>query len=90
MALNHRYAPDRGQVEAEAFLHELLDPTLELDEGDTWELLDAGDGAPPSLGHPLLKSLVDKSGGRAQGQGGVDRRGVVLGARGAGGQLRPR
>jgi succinyl-diaminopimelate desuccinylase len=60
--LNHRYAPDRGQVEAEAFLHGLLDPTLEPEEGDTWELLDAGDGAPPSLDHPLLKTLVERSG----------------------------
>jgi succinyl-diaminopimelate desuccinylase len=62
LVLNHRYAPDRGAAEAEAFLHELLDPLLELDEGDSWELLDAGDGAPPSLGHPLLKTLVEKSG----------------------------
>ena len=30
--------------------------------GDAWELLDAGDGAPPSLEHPLLKALVDQSG----------------------------
>jgi succinyl-diaminopimelate desuccinylase len=60
--LNHRYAPDRGHVEAEAFLHGLLDATLQPEEGDTWELLDAGDGAPPSLEHPLLKTLVDKSG----------------------------
>jgi succinyl-diaminopimelate desuccinylase len=62
LTLNHRYAPDRGQVEAESSLHDLLDPLLELDDGDTWELLDAGDGAPPSLGHPLLKALVKKSG----------------------------
>ncbi|HUE07812.1 MAG TPA: succinyl-diaminopimelate desuccinylase [Acidimicrobiales bacterium] len=62
VTLNHRYAPDRGQVEAEAFLHELLDPVLELDAGDTWEMLDAGDGAPPSLDHPLLKGLVERSG----------------------------
>jgi succinyl-diaminopimelate desuccinylase len=60
--LNHRYAPDRQWPEAEAFLHELLDPALELGDGDTWEMLDAGDGAPPSLGHPLLKALVEKSG----------------------------
>ncbi|HEX4163370.1 MAG TPA: M20/M25/M40 family metallo-hydrolase, partial [Acidimicrobiales bacterium] len=39
-----------------------LDPVLELDAGDTWEMLDAGDGAPPSLGHPLLKALVERSG----------------------------
>jgi succinyl-diaminopimelate desuccinylase len=62
VTLNHRYAPDRGRAEAEAFLHELLDPVLELDAGDTWEMLDAGDGAPPSLDHPLLKALVEQSG----------------------------
>lgn len=62
VTLNYRYAPDRGQADAEAFLHELLDPALELDGGDTWELLDAGDGAPPSLDHPLLKALVERSG----------------------------
>ena len=62
VTLNHRYAPDRDQGDAEAFLHELLDTALELGAGDTWELLDAGDGAPPSLGHPLLKALVEQSG----------------------------
>ncbi len=63
LTLNHRYAPDRGRgSRPRRFLHDLLDPLLELDKGDTWELLDAGDGAPPSLGHPLLKTLVEKSG----------------------------
>ncbi len=62
VTLNHRYAPDRGKAEAETFLHDLLDATLEPEKGDTWELLEAGDGAPPSLEHPLLKTLVDKSG----------------------------
>jgi succinyl-diaminopimelate desuccinylase len=60
--VNHRYAPDRSKDAAEFFLHDLLDPELELDDGDTWELLDASDGAPPSLGHPLLKELVERSG----------------------------
>ena len=30
LTLNHRYAPDRGKAEAEAFLHGLLDDGLEL------------------------------------------------------------
>ena len=60
VTLNHRYAPDRRAAEAEAFLHELLDDRLEPDGGDTWELLDAGDGAPPALGHPLLAALVER------------------------------
>ncbi len=62
LVLNHRYAPDRKAAEAEAFLHQLLDPVLEPGAGDTWELVDAGDGAPPSLGHPLLASLVQRTG----------------------------
>ena len=70
VALNHRYAPDRRHADAEAFLHDLLDPTLELQAGDTWEVLDAGDGAPPSLGHPLLKSLVEKSGAQPKAKVG--------------------
>jgi succinyl-diaminopimelate desuccinylase len=62
VTLNHRYAPDRQAEEAGAFLLDLLQGTWEPETGDTWELLDAGDGAPPSLGHPLLRSLVEKSG----------------------------
>jgi succinyl-diaminopimelate desuccinylase len=62
VTLNHRYAPDRGQAEAEAFLHQLLDPFLEPGTGDTFELLDAGDGAPPALDQPLLHALVERSG----------------------------
>jgi succinyl-diaminopimelate desuccinylase len=58
--LNHRYAPDRQALEAEAFVRALVSPFLEPD--DEWELVDAGDGAPPSLGHPLLAGLVEKSG----------------------------
>ena len=33
VALNHRYAPDRGRAEAEAFLHELLDPIARARRG---------------------------------------------------------
>jgi succinyl-diaminopimelate desuccinylase len=62
VVLNHRYAPDRHAADAEAFLHGLLDPALELGKGDEWEVLDAGDGAPPSLDHPLLRALVERTG----------------------------
>lgn len=62
LTLNHRYAPDRGGKEAGAFLLDLLQGTWDPDGGDTWEVLDTGDGAPPSLGHPLLHALVEKSG----------------------------
>jgi succinyl-diaminopimelate desuccinylase len=68
IVVNHRYAPDRRRAEAEASLHDLLEPDLEA--GDEWELIDAGDGAPPSLGHPLLSSLVDKSGARPRAKVG--------------------
>jgi succinyl-diaminopimelate desuccinylase len=59
LVLNHRYAPDRKAAEAEVFVHQLLDALLEPD--DEWQLVDAGDGAPPSLEHPLLAALVEKS-----------------------------
>ncbi len=62
VTLNHRYAPDRRRAEAEAFLHELLDPFVELTNGDTFEVLDVGDGAPPALDQPLLHALVERSG----------------------------
>jgi succinyl-diaminopimelate desuccinylase len=62
VTLNHRYAPDRGGKEAGAFLLDLLQGTWDPESGDIWEVLDTGDGAPPSLGHPLLHALVEKSG----------------------------
>jgi succinyl-diaminopimelate desuccinylase len=62
VTLNHRYAPDRRWAEAETFLRHLLEGMWDPDSGDTWEVVDASDGAPPSLGHPLLRSLVEKSG----------------------------
>ncbi len=63
VTLNHRYAPDRTAAEAGAFLLDILEGTWDARDGDLWEVLDTGDGAPPSLHHPLLHSLVAKSGG---------------------------
>jgi succinyl-diaminopimelate desuccinylase len=62
VVINHRFAPDRRTAEAQASLHEWLDPLVDDEAGDGWELIDAGDGAPPSLDHPLLAALLQKSG----------------------------
>ena len=89
VTLNHRYAPDRGAAEAEAL------PARALG-------LDMGAGGGRHLGAPRRRgrraalpraSVAAVARGEerrgAQGEGGLDRRGLVLGARGAGGQLRP-
>jgi succinyl-diaminopimelate desuccinylase len=58
--LGLRVAPDRTTDEAAASLHELLDGFLE--DGDTLEVLDAAEPAPPRLDHPVLAELVAMSG----------------------------
>jgi succinyl-diaminopimelate desuccinylase len=58
VTLNFRYAPDRRMADAEQFLRHLVGDLLDEGDGDRWELLDASDGAPPSLDHPLLAALV--------------------------------
>jgi succinyl-diaminopimelate desuccinylase len=62
VTINHRFAPDRSGADAEASLRDLLSRFLEEETGDRFEVLDVGDGAPPSLGHPLLAALVDSTG----------------------------
>ncbi len=61
MVVNHRFAPDRLAIEAESALAEMLVPDG-IEPGDRWELTDASEGAPPSLGEPLLARLVADSG----------------------------
>ena len=56
VTLNRRYAPDRDAAAAEAEVRALLAPVLE--DGDVFEVLDAVDGAPPSLSDPLLAALA--------------------------------
>jgi len=60
LQVNHRYAPDRSGVEAEAHVRDVLAPFL--DDGDTVEVVDHGPAAAPGLGHPLLSGLVEQSG----------------------------
>jgi succinyl-diaminopimelate desuccinylase len=62
VTINFRYAPDRTGEQAAAYVRGVLGPTLNEDEGDGWAVLDASDGAPPSLDHPLLAALVTATG----------------------------
>jgi succinyl-diaminopimelate desuccinylase len=62
VTLNFRYAPDRDAAQAESFLRELLAGTFDEADGDGFVVVDASDGAPPSLGHPLLATLVKATG----------------------------
>jgi succinyl-diaminopimelate desuccinylase len=59
LVLNHRFAPDRDAAAAEAHVRALLEPFL--GEGDTVELVDHADGAPPDLDHPLLAALRERN-----------------------------
>jgi succinyl-diaminopimelate desuccinylase len=57
--INHRFAPDRSADEAVAALRELIGPAL--DDGDTVEVVDVAEGAPPGLSHPLLAALIERN-----------------------------
>lgn len=62
LTLNHRFAPDRDGDGAHQFVAELLDGVLDPELGDRIDVVEVADGAPPSLSHPLLASLVALSG----------------------------
>lgn len=56
LVLNHRFAPDRTPAEAEAHVHDVVDPWLE--PGDTVEVVECAAGATPAHTHPLIATLV--------------------------------
>lgn len=56
VTINHRFAPDRTAEEAEAHLREVVG------ECDDFEVTDMSIAAMPSLTHPLLRTLADRSG----------------------------
>lgn len=62
LTVNYRFAPDRTQREASAFLGALFDGVLDRRMGDDIEITEAADGAPPALDHPLLAQLVRDTG----------------------------
>lgn len=62
ITVNHRFAPDRDMDEARGALRAVVGDSWDESAGDTWTDIDTSAGAPPSLGHPLLASLVERSG----------------------------
>lgn len=62
VVINHRFAPDRTAEEAQAAVLALLGDTVDTTQGDTVELVQLAQPAPPSLEHPLLKAIADRSG----------------------------
>ena len=61
VVLNHRYAPDR-RAGSRPRRSSASWSTRSSSPRTSGSCMDAGDGAPPSLGHPLLAALVEKSG----------------------------
>jgi succinyl-diaminopimelate desuccinylase len=59
VVINHRFAPDRDEAAAEAWLRELLAPALET--GDTVDVVDLAVGARPGLDHPLFAGLIARN-----------------------------
>jgi succinyl-diaminopimelate desuccinylase len=60
LLVNHRFAPDRTPAEAEAHVRGVLEPVLELDRGDTFEVVDVAAGAAPAVDHPLIAALIER------------------------------
>jgi succinyl-diaminopimelate desuccinylase len=62
ITVNHRFAPDHDLDAARHTVREAVGDSFDESTGDTWKEIDVSPGALPSLGHPLLKSLVERSG----------------------------
>ncbi len=62
ITVNHRFAPDHDLDAARAAVQAVIGDAFDETSGDAWHEIDVSLGAMPSLGHPLLASLVDRSG----------------------------
>lgn len=62
ITVNHRFAPDHDLAAARQAVRDVVGDAFDEAKGDTWNEIDVSLGAPPSLQHPLLASLVARSG----------------------------
>ncbi|MBA2608933.1 MAG: peptidase dimerization domain-containing protein, partial [Actinobacteria bacterium] len=62
ITINHRFAPDHDLDAARHTVRDVVGDAFDELTGDTWVEIDVSMGAPPSLDHPLLAALVERSG----------------------------
>jgi succinyl-diaminopimelate desuccinylase len=62
LLVNHRFAPDRSPADAEAMLRDLLFAADSEEDGDSFAIIDCAPAAAPSLTHPVLRTLIERSG----------------------------
>ena len=62
LVVNYRYAPDRDDRGARAFLEALVADSLEHRPGDAIDVVDQAAGAPPALDQPFVAALVSAIG----------------------------
>lgn len=62
ITINHRFAPDHDLEAARQSVRDVVGDAFDASAGDTWTEIDVSLGAPPSLRHPLLANLVERSG----------------------------
>ncbi len=65
LTINHRFAPDRSIEQAEAHVRYVIGEDVLCDDA-LFEIVDSANAALPSLTHPLLASLVVRTGAAPQ------------------------
>jgi succinyl-diaminopimelate desuccinylase len=61
LTLNHRFAPDRGAAEAEAYVRAVVGDVIDPSTGDVLEVVDVAEGAAPATTDPLVATLVARN-----------------------------
>jgi len=62
-AVNYRFAPSTSLDEAERWVRSIIEPFVDVDQGDTVTLQDGAGGAMPGLTDPVIAKLVEMASG---------------------------
>ena len=62
-AVNYRFAPSTSLDEAECWVRSIIEPFVDVDQGDTVSLQDGAGGAMPGLTDPVIAKLVEMANG---------------------------